>query len=70
MACAKRRYDRTKLALRLEDIYRARAKEAQGTRTDLLPTLAKSPAPIDTREEVARIAGGCVVQSIWPFFLM
>lgn len=49
-------YDRSRLALRLEEVYRARAKANQGTRTDILPTLAKSET-INTRAEIAKIAG-------------
>jgi N6-adenosine-specific RNA methylase IME4 len=36
---------------------RKRAKDNQGTRTDILPILAKSIDPIDTREEIAKRAG-------------
>ena len=41
---------------RLEPLISAKAKEKQGTRSDLLPMLAKSE-PINTREELAKAAG-------------
>ncbi len=44
------------IALQREATFRGLAKEQQGMRTDLLPTLAESLAPIDTREEVSKIA--------------
>lgn len=56
-------YDRSILALKLEDIYKQKAKQNQGTRTDILQKSAESIEenkkiiPIDTREEIARIAG-------------
>lgn len=50
-------YDRTKLALQLEAIYSARAKENQGTRTDIKQNSAVSNQPMETRKEVAKVAG-------------
>jgi hypothetical protein len=47
-------YQRSELALRLERVVAARSQ--QGRRTDLSPEVAESE-PLDTREEVARIAG-------------
>lgn len=53
-------HDRSKLALRLEDVYRERAKAKQiehgGTNPQLLPTSAKAEH-INTRQEIAKIAG-------------
>jgi DNA modification methylase len=48
-------YQRSVLALELESVFRAKAKENQGTRTDILPKSAESK-PIDTRQELAKIA--------------
>ena len=48
--------ERGRLALKLKEYMMARAKENQGARTDISPTLAKSE-PIDTREELAKMAG-------------
>lgn len=48
-------YQRSVLALELESVFSARAKEQQGERTDLLATLPKSE-PINTRKEIAKIA--------------
>ena len=50
-------YDRAKLALKLQDIYRVRAKENQGTRTDIPANSPESYQTVDTREEIAKIAG-------------
>jgi N6-adenosine-specific RNA methylase IME4 len=44
-------------ALEYEQTIAEIARDNQGKRTDLLPNLAKSLKPIDTREEVARLAG-------------
>ena len=52
-------YSRSVLALRLEEILRPKAKENQGTRTDILTTLTKSytpPQSINTRAEIAKTA--------------
>ena len=61
MRCTARRnlsaYQRSVLALKLEDIFKAKARENQGTRTDLLQNSPKSLAPINTRLELAKIAG-------------
>jgi len=48
---------RIELGLKYEDILREKAKKNQGTRTDLLPNLAKSLDPVNTREKVAKLAG-------------
>ena len=48
-------YQRSVLALELESVFKEKAKEQQGKRTDLLATLPKSE-PIDTRKEIAKIA--------------
>lgn len=45
---------RTQLARKLRPLWAARAKERQGTRTDLSPSLGKSP--IDTERELAAVA--------------
>ncbi|MCH8874973.1 ParB N-terminal domain-containing protein [candidate division KSB1 bacterium] len=45
------KYQRSVLALQLEDIFKKKAKQNQGSRTDISPTLAKS---LDTREEIAK----------------
>ena len=47
------KYQRSVLALQLEDIFKKKAKQNQGSRTDISPTLAKS---LDTREEIAKSA--------------
>jgi len=46
-------YDRSVLALKLKPIIQARAKEQQGTRTDICQ---KSDKSIDTKKELAKIA--------------
>ena len=48
-------YQRSVLALQLEDVFRAKAKENQGTRTDILQISAESK-PIDTRKELSQVA--------------
>ena len=48
-------YQRSVLALELESVFSAKAKEQQGKRTDLLAMLPKSE-PINTRKEIAKIA--------------
>lgn len=49
-------YQRSVLALRLEDIYKAKAKEKQVRAGGALPQKSAEP-PIETREEVAHLAG-------------
>ena len=44
------------VALRLGEVYAKKAKENQGTRTDILQNSAESFKPIDTRAELAKIA--------------
>lgn len=52
------KYDRSLLALKLEDMYREKAKENQGKRTDLFHEREKSSImPINTTKELAQIAG-------------
>ena len=48
---------RAMLALELEPLIRERARENQGHRTDLLSNSTKSEKPINTRQEIAKIAG-------------
>lgn len=48
-------YQRSVLALELEDVFRAKAKENQGLRTDILQISAESK-PIDTRKELSKVA--------------
>lgn len=45
------------IALKLREDLEARARENQGTRTDLSATLPESSAPIDTRKELAESVG-------------
>ena len=49
------KFDRCVLALKLEDFYRAKAKENQGVRTDL--TSVRNLTKVDTKKELAKIAG-------------
>ncbi|MCL2370090.1 MAG: hypothetical protein FWC80_02540 [Firmicutes bacterium] len=49
--------ERGRLALRLKDMIATRARENQGKRVDLLANLPKGYNPIDTRKELAEIAG-------------
>jgi DNA modification methylase len=49
-------YQRSVLALQLEDVFREKAKENQGIRTDILQKSAESLKPIDTRQELAKVA--------------
>jgi hypothetical protein len=49
-------YQRTRLELQKKPLIAARAKEQQGTRTDIPSTLTEGLTPIDTREEIARKA--------------
>jgi DNA modification methylase len=48
-------YQRSVLALQLEDVFREKAKENQGNRNDIKQISAESK-PIETRQEVAKIA--------------
>jgi DNA modification methylase len=48
-------YQRSVLALQLEDVFREKAKENQGKRTDIKQISAESK-PIETRQEVAKVA--------------
>jgi len=48
-------YQRSVLALQLEDVFREKAKENQGKRTDISQISVESK-PIDTQKEVAKIA--------------
>ena len=48
-------YQRSVLALQLEDVFRAKAKKNQGARTDILAKLPKSKS-IDTRKELSKVA--------------
>jgi len=48
-------YQRSVLALELENIFRVKAKENQGTRTDIKQISAESK-PIETRKELSKIA--------------
>lgn len=50
-------YTRAKLAIELKGLFAAKAKENQGTRVDILQNSAKCIERIDTRQELARIAG-------------
>lgn len=50
-------YSRAELALKLKPVIAAKAKENQGERTDLLQNSAESSKPIDTRTELAKLAG-------------
>jgi len=48
-------YQRSVLALQLEDVFKEKAKENQGKRTDLLVNSPKSE-PKDTRKELSKVA--------------
>jgi len=48
-------YQRSVLALELEDVFSIKAKENQGLRTDISAKLPKSK-PIDTRKELSKVA--------------
>lgn len=50
-------YERARLALRLKPVIAERAKENQGTRTDILTNLSKGFNPTNTRQEVAAASG-------------
>lgn len=49
-------YQRSVLALELEDVFKAKAKQNQGIRTDICHISDKSIIPIDTKKEVAKVA--------------
>lgn len=49
-------YQRSVLALQLEDVFKEKAKENQGLRTDICQKSDKSITPIDTKKEVAKVA--------------
>lgn len=49
-------YVRSKLALQLEEVFRQKAKENQGIRTDIKQKSAESLKPIETRKELAKVA--------------
>lgn len=49
-------YDRSVIALKLEEMYKKKAKENQGKRTDLCQISDKSYNPIDTKKEIAEKA--------------
>jgi DNA modification methylase len=48
-------YQRSVLALQLEDVFREKAKENQGNRNDIKQISAESK-PIETRQEIAKVA--------------
>ena len=48
-------YQRSVLALQLEDVFKAKAKENQGNRNDIKQISAESK-PIETRQEIAKVA--------------
>lgn len=50
-------YERGRLALTLEAIFREKAKANQGTRRDISEKSPECFTPVDTRAEVAKIAG-------------
>lgn len=50
-------YTRSGLSLMLEEFFKEKAKENQGTRTDILQKSAKSLEAVDTREELSKLAG-------------
>jgi 16S rRNA G966 N2-methylase RsmD len=49
-------YQRSVLALQLEEVFSAKAKENQGKRTDIPQNSVKSIKPVDTQKEVAKVA--------------
>ncbi|MBU2624955.1 MAG: hypothetical protein KKG33_05275 [candidate division Zixibacteria bacterium] len=58
-------YQRAELALKLEDVFREKAKENQKVHGGTAPgrTLSQiSAEPIDTRSELARVAGASLTQ--------
>ncbi len=50
-------YERARLALRMKPVLAEKAKEHQGTRTDICQNSDKSFTPIDTKKEIATAAG-------------
>lgn len=54
-------YDRSRLALQLEEVIKKKAKDNQGTRNDIPQLVAESFKPIETREELAKIAGAYIL---------
>lgn len=50
-------YQRSALRLKQKAVFADKAKENQGTRTDILTTLSKSIEPVNTRQEIAELAG-------------
>jgi len=48
---------RVELAKLIEPEIKEKARENQGTRTDILQKSAESTKPVDTREEIAKVAG-------------
>lgn len=49
-------YQRSVLALQLEEVFKEKAKENQGVRTDIKQKSAESLKPIETRKELAKVA--------------
>lgn len=49
-------YQRSVLALQLEDVFKSKAKENQGSRIDICQKSDKSITPIDTKKELAKVA--------------
>ena len=49
-------YVRSKLALELEEVFKLKAKENQGSRIDICQKSDKSITPIDTKKELAKVA--------------
>lgn len=49
--------ERGRLALTLESIFRGKAKANQGTRTDICQKSDESLVPVETKKEIAKIAG-------------
>jgi len=50
-------YQRAELALKLEPVIERKAKENQGTRTDILENSPKSIQPVNTPLELSKLAG-------------
>lgn len=50
-------WNRSQLVLKLEDLFRGKAKANQGTRTDICQNSDKSFESVDTKKELAEIAG-------------
>lgn len=49
-------YQRSVLALQLEEVFKEKAKENQGSRIDICQKSDKSITPIDTKKELAKVA--------------